>query len=101
MGIDLCDVEDSYVMDLSLVQASLWIIIALFSLAGSTGNFDNAFENTIGVDVNVGTVALSFYSGLFAYIGWWDILPRPHAALAIRRDYWYQKRVQGCVVSSL
>ncbi|XP_071958253.1 Y+L amino acid transporter 2-like [Antedon mediterranea] len=57
------------VFTVAKVSALIIIIIAGFAYMaqGNTENFENSFENKIGED---GSIALAFYSGLFAYAGW-------------------------------
>ena len=56
---------------MQIVSLNPTITVILVFLLGYNGSFRQPFEKSIDVDVNAGTVALSIYSGLFAYIGWW------------------------------
>ncbi|XP_067932341.1 Y+L amino acid transporter 2-like [Watersipora subatra] len=61
--------------DASTVAKTLALLIIIITgivriAQGHTGNFSAPFANSIGKEVNVGTVSLATYSGLFAYIGW-------------------------------
>jgi hypothetical protein len=41
-------------------------VMKLYLTAGNTSNFDEPFDG----DYNVGSIAVAFYSGLFAFGGW-------------------------------
>ena len=56
-----------------LCIASTNIYIFNSSAAGEHEHLANAWENMDGVTPSVGSVSLAFYSGLFAYAGWYVV----------------------------
>ena len=51
----------------SISSCTLFFLLSHFVFAGETSNFEDAFANS---DVTAGSIALSFYSGFWAYSGW-------------------------------
>lgn len=49
-----------------------WCICVTFLAAGETKNFENAFDFN---NVQVSGLPLAFYSGMYAYAGWWVTHP--------------------------
>ncbi|KAF6021764.1 SLC7A6 [Bugula neritina] len=63
------------IQDASTVAKTLALVVIIITGLvrlgqGYTLNFNDSFSKSIDEDINVTTIALSFYSGLFAYIGW-------------------------------
>lgn len=55
-------------LDLLNTDFNLDLILFINKFTGEIEYFQNSFENT---STDVGQISLAFYSGLFAYAGWW------------------------------